>query len=983
MISKIIEKQFIVLWFTLIACVLGFFSYQKMPIELLPASQEHRFAVVVPNPGMAPRELMALVSTPLGVAARLQGLKADMQLDANTTRFVAVFNPSHADSDKNVRHRFQDELKKQFDLNHILLPAQIISLGMHQSPVITLMIRTDILKLSPHAIDEIRNSVLQISGIERVTQVGKLESPVLGLVPTLNESAQHTIKNRGEFVSFFQHSLAPRPVLQSSFNTTVASGFETSEEMIKSVEKAFREAPGTQSELTFFDGHKVELINIFRLSSKNDLDVSDRIRNWLKTFQIKHPELEISVVWDVADYIRAADKNVSENLRDGTLLTCLCVYLFIRRFGQTFLVSVSIPISILVAFPLLSLAGISRNIMSLAGIALAVGIVVDTTLSVIGEMVSQLQTGRSTQNAALRAARLNFKPVLLTSLSSLAVFLPILFLDGFVGTLFYDLSMTFIIAQLTSFVVSIFIMPVVAATYYSIYPPEIEKVKIQEGRSWTHKLGDKVIGFFEFILISPTRSLVLSVGFLVMVGLSLLLLPSTEFLPQSRANQFRLSVFTNPLLTEPQKIEVADKTEHALTKIGATSRKIHWTGSLLKVDFKTATNIDLEATNLDFQKTLRPFGTRLSRFSPFDLAASDGRNIEFFVDLDGVKREEIKQAIANLPGVRGQHWSNDFLVPTLEVNNWGTAHAASFGLPRTVLADAWPLIYGTIPMGTVFDKTINQYRLVTLNANSNAFHALPNTSLFTDKTQLSNLFPRVPTESHVYWTAGQNAEKVEITTAPGQSGTTHAALSQIFKSAAIKVMWDSDTSQNQQSMTKLFYCLVIAIILITLLLYMQQRSLFLTIAVLFTFIWAPAGAIPGLWLHNELLNGSALVGFILLAGSVVNNGILVVEMIQKHRLQQMSPAQACVLAIRERSLNVIITSLTTVFGMLPLVFETGTGSEMYRGLAIVVVYGVLVSTPMSLIGVPCLVILFDEVKERLHLIFLKIRIFAFHREVHR
>lgn len=982
MIHKIIEKQFIVLWFTLIACVLGFFSYQKMPIELLPALKEHRFAIVVPNPGIAPSELMTLVKPSIATAARLQGVKAEMQINADTTKLIAVFTPSRSETDKNVRLRFQEELKRQFELKHIQLPAQFLSLGMHQSPVMTLMMRSDILKDAPRTIDNIRNSLIQIPGVERVNQVGQMETPVLGLVPTLNEPIAETINNRSDFVSYFQKSLEPRTILQSSFNTLIASGFETSDDLLKTIDKTFRLAPNSPSELNFFDGQKVELVNIFRLESKNDLEVSNRIRNWLEDFQAKNPELVISVVWDVADYIRAADKNVSENLRDGTLLTCLCVYLFIRRFGQTFLVSISIPISILMAFPLLGFAGVSRNIMSLAGIALAVGIVVDTTLSVIDQLVTQLHSGRSAQNAALRAARINFKPVLLTSLSSLAVFLPILFLDGFVGTLFYDLSMTFIIAQFTSFTVSIFIMPVIAATYYSFFPPILKKENDQDKTSLIKRASNKILRVFEYILVSPKRSLVLSLGLLFFVALSIFLLPKTEFLPQSRTNHFRLSVFVNPMLNNSQKQDIANKTEQELIKIRATDRQIHWTGSQFKVDFKTETNLDIETVNLGFQKTLRPFQTRLSRFSPFDLAASDGRNIEFFVDLDSTQRKFIKQSIANYTGVIGQHWSNDFLVPTLKIDDWGSGHALAYGLPRSMLSDAWPLIYGTVPVGKVFDQNLNQYRLVTINANLNAFHSFPDNPWFADKAHLSGLFPRSTTPSQVYWHTGRNTEKVEITTAPGHASAAHTFLTDLFKKAAVDVMWDSHTMQNQQSMSKLFYCLLIAIVLITLLLYIQQRSVFLTIAVLFTFIWAPAGAIPGLWMHDELLNGSALVGFILLAGSVVNNGILVVEMIQKHRLLQKTPAQACVLAIRERSLNVIITSLTTVFGMLPLVFETGTGSEMYRGLAIVVVYGVLVSTPMSLIGVPCLVIIFDDFKEKLHLLFLKLRIFIFHREVH-
>ena len=166
----------------------------------------------------------------------------------------------------------------------------------------------------------------------------------------------------------------------------------------------------------------------------------------------------------------------------------------------------------------------------------------------------------------------------------------------------------------------------------------------------------------------------------------------------------------------------------------------------------------------------------------------------------------------------------------------------------------------------------------------------------------------------------------------------------------------AESKEAKGSLAGLAQCLFLAIVIIFFILFTQNRSASKSLIILATFAWAPLGAIPALAWHDETLNGSALVGFILLAGTIVNNGILLMDRVEKKIHLQIPVYEAAREAVRERSLNVVVTGLTTVLAMVPMIWGGQEGAQMYRSLSIVVVYGTLASTPVSFLGIPALLI---------------------------
>ena len=574
-------------------------------------------------------------------------------------------------------------------------------------------------------------------------------------------------------------------------------------------------------------------------------------------------------IHDEADKIDAAESTVTSNLRDGTVLTCLCVFLFLRSLRSTIFVSLSLPLSLLAAIPFMTACGLGKNIMSLAGLALGVGVVVDATLAVMEDFHAELRGGTSAAKAAKSAARSNFAPVLAAILTTLAVFVPILFLNGFAGDIFFDLSMTIIIIQLLSFGVAIYLTPGILSLYYEKVPESIQNMPQVSNselapNSW-------FVDFMEMILRSRAMTLGFFLASLLAVVWSLTLVPGSEFLPAGKQADF---VFLKPVGNNEKMQTIDEMIQNTSTSLHtlalSSSFVVH--SDHIEVRLKTSDAHPLERIQNRLQLGLH---APTSALLPVDASGEPAGVVTLYIPPQSPENFlKIKEKLSHIKGI--------FNIDSSPASIWLD------GFPRQIL---------------------------------------------------------------------------RLTLSPGMiSGT---AISKVKESLKNQMAVESDpvSALKEQSLLQLGWCVLFAMALIFIILLVINRSFYTAITIMFTFLWGLIGVFPGMRLHGESFNASVLVGFILLSGTVVNNGILLMDLFMRHRAQQLPPFEAMMLAIRKRAIPVIVTALTTVLGMVPMVFETGEGSELYRGLAIVTVYGTLVSTPLSIICLPCLALLLDDFEE--------------------
>jgi predicted RND superfamily exporter protein len=247
-------------------------------------------------------------------------------------------------------------------------------------------------------------------------------------------------------------------------------------------------------------------------------------------------------------------------------------------------------------------------------------------------------------------------------------------------------------------------------------------------------------------------------------------------------------------------------------------------------------------------------------------------------------------------------------------------------------------------------------------------HPLFNASTLTKREDLIHSAEAL--QKSVFFVNGEKVENVMLKLRGKTVSEVSSQLEKVKAKHQMKIIWGASKVESEKNIRNLAVCFLIAAVAILIILYWQNRSAAITLVIMCTFIWGLIGAFPGLLIHKETLNSSAIVGFILLAGTIVNNGILLMELIVRSRNAQQSPAFSCYSAVSQRTLPVLITALTTAVGMLPMVWDTGEGSQMYRALSIVVVYGTVVSTPVSLLGIPSIYLILYDAKE----IFGKIRL---------
>jgi multidrug efflux pump subunit AcrB len=972
-----IENRFVLLWLTLLFAAGGMLIYRDMSLELLPSPPQRSFSLVFLNSRDTPRQ--NLERKRALVADSLRSLSIDSALigeaDAQVTRFF--FSTTMHDPD--LEPRLDTLVRKSQLVWGDRSWFRVIALGAEHLPsaevVVAAVSGTDEGELQRKA-EQVASSIRASSAVGNVLVEGKSTALIELTEDPFRRSPGFMISNAISAAAAsggrYHGSVANEGWAYSWLPGDMPPGLRA------------RQARDASASRVFFDDSPAVVLTVFRGGGHDDLETTNAVKTVLSG--LSDPKFSLNLVSDASRYIVEAESNVMSNLVVGTLLTCICILIFVRRFWATSLVSISIPLALVLTLPILYILGISRNVMSLAGAALGVGIVVDATLGSLTTFNERMAAGFIPAASAHYSASENQIPLLVTSLSTLAVFMPILMLDGVVGSMFWDLSVTVIVGQVVGFFVSVYLMPGVAAMLH-----DYKQTHLQISREREEDPSAASDNLFYRSLTALLRRPALGLAFnLVLIGAiasSLMLAPPSEFLPVGDSKEFHALVNFESKDGPEDRQRISDRVSHFLASKGFSERLLRADETKISIMAKHESKLDLAGLNEDLGRIAYPHRSGLFRINPLDPQSRTGDDLEmFFPDNANVpKLREFVNAVRQLPGVVGtrQSWDSrsqfirtDDSISSLESSWVPPENAPMLGrllVEPTVLGYFNRSLSALPMMSHLRAESLPESPLLVFNPVGQSLHSLNNDVEFP-KALFEGQQSIGLDNAYVYSLGGDFRGKMSVDIDGRPSGAVEADVQALAKEMAIPFEWHPRSAENRDGFLKLLICLLSAVVIIAAIILIQTRSFAVTMVVLFTFLWGPIGSMPGLLIHGESLSASALVGFILLAGTIVNNGILLVDLIGKNRNTQMEPVAACIEAARERALPVIITSLTTVLGTLPLVFETGAGSQMYRGLAIVVVYGTIVSTPISLYGVPSLFLLLSELRELISRRLLRMRI---------
>jgi HAE1 family hydrophobic/amphiphilic exporter-1 len=718
--------------------------------------------------------------------------------------------------------------------------------------------------------------------------------------------------------------------------------------------------------------------------------------------------LSLSLVYDETTYIDSAIGLVQNNIVVGGVLTIATLLLFLRSVRPTLIVAVAIPVSVIGTFLVLSAFGRTLNVISLAGMAFAVGMLVDNAVVVLENIYSHWSRGEDGRTAAIRGTESVWGAVLASTLTTVAVFLPVLFVREEAGQLFGDIALAISAAVVLSLVVSVLVVPVAAATLLgeSRSRPESHRrpdIAMRLGR-W---MSAGLIGIDRFLLARPGRQVLAAAGIVAAAMFATwVMLPKVEYLPEGNRNLVFGILLPPPGYNLDELLRMGDLVEERLLPYWdvdpgtpqAAALDAPILGDLFFVARGRSVFIGLRALDPLAASQLVPLVKRVAGGLPgtftvakqsslFEQGIGSGRSID--IEITGPDLEKLVRLGADVMGRlrEATPGSQNLPKPSLDLSNPEVQL-----VPR--LEQAADMRLDTRQLGYMVDCLVDGgYATDYFLDNDRIDLVIKGDERFVRRTQDVRSLPvvtpggqLVPLESVadvLEYSSGpeqilhrERERSITVQVSPPPTMPLEEAQERILSLVVEPLVTSGELSGGyainlggtadklRATWEALWFNLALAGLITYLLMAALFESWFYPAVIMAAVPLGSVGGLFGLALLNKLgasfgifqpLDVLTMLGFVILIGTVVNNPILIVDRaLQLVRISGEDANEAILEAVASRIRPIFMTTLTTVLGLLPLVLLPGAGSELYRGLGAVLLGGLLVSTLITLLLVPLL-----------------------------
>jgi len=756
------------------------------------------------------------------------------------------------------------------------------------------------------------------------------------------------------------------------------------------------------------NGEKAVILSVLREQGTNVVSTMSRLRqqiNILNERNLNDRGLDLRVIFEETTYISSAIDLVKQNIWIGGCLAISVLILFLRSIIPTAIIFIAIPVSVIGTFVAIAGLGLSINVISLAGLAFSIGMVVDASIVSMENIFRLRQKGQNSKDAAYNGARQVWAPILGSALTTVIVFIPVVMLKLPVGQLFRDIGIAISVSVLISVIVSVTVIPTLAARLLSGPSDRFSKpFRIPIVDFISNMFSNIIIGYAKFIVNQKIIGLALVI-FIVIISASasFKFLPRLDYLPDGNANFVfgRLIVPTGYSMDET--LRIAEKMENAAKPLWEGKAK---EGGPPEIDrfffvafqggaFAGASAKDGSRVAELKMVLMRPVfsepGARafVSQASLFGRSVGGSRSIR--IDITGPNLDLIEPIVRNVdmqlndkfPQSKGNQIR---IIPSLDAgspqvlitpNTTALARAGItvrefssaldvFNDGANVLqipinGDLIDLVLSGVDAQNLTVETLGNIPIIARSGNIMSLDQLASIEIVSAARQINRIGGRQaisirvrPEESLALEDAVSIIENDIIPNIRGQASEKGVS---IFVRGAASELARTWTSMQSNVIT--------AIIVIFLLLVILLKSFAMPLIILLVVPVASTGGIAALAMLNQFikqpLDMLTMLGFVILTGIVVNNAILLVEQtVLQVREEGMQIYDAIIEATRNRIRPIFMSTLTSLFGLIPLVIFPGAGSELYRGIGIVVFGGLALSTLATLIIVPPLLSIFSK-----------------------
>lgn len=731
------------------------------------------------------------------------------------------------------------------------------------------------------------------------------------------------------------------------------------------------------------NGFQSYYISISRRNDANTVEVLDAINEAIAELNagpLAAADLRIQLSFDASLHIRRAINLVQNNLLLGVLLAVGVLFYFLKNARATLVITLTVPISLLVAFICMKTLGLTLNVISLAGLAFAVGLVMDAAIIVQENIYRLRQEGRSMADAVREGCSQVSGALFSSTMTTVAIFVPILFMQGIEGQLFKDLAIAISVAVLASMISALTVLPVVTLAWQSLRLEED-----QHAAAWS-----KLAALASRLMASTRLCLTWVIG---IIGAALvagyLMMPKVDFLP--RANIDAIAVFFNI----PSGMNVKTIQDELAPDVVARLKPYYDGEKLPKIraynfasfnGFATQVYIypeDPEAVPELIEKLRGEILAGIPDVTPFVMQGTmlnvdngGGRGIS--VDLQGNDLEALLKAARKGQELISGFWEGtnvfangglDLSEPELRfVPNDRRVNTA--GIDRMSLGSTIRAYTGGLFAGEYFDGNERMDMIVRTDKwqSPEELLALPIATPGSGIQKIGDLVSLERSVGPTQLSRVNGRRTVTLSVTPPEHVTLEEALEKLEAEAtpaleaelpaggAVKYRGSAD--RLKQALSEVFQNFSLSILILFMIMATLFKSMKDALLVLLVMPVAMAGGLGALQLLNlvsfQSLDMLTMIGFIILLGLVVNNAILLVDQTRRAEREGMPTEDAVRQAIRIRARPIFMSSMTSIFGMLPLMLIPGIGSEIYRGLATVIVGGMCVSGLVTLVLMPAL-----------------------------
>ncbi len=736
---------------------------------------------------------------------------------------------------------------------------------------------------------------------------------------------------------------------------------------------------------------------VMMLRGDNSRDVVQRVEQKVKEINESNilPEgIKIVPYYDRSEIVNSSVGTVTKALLEGSILVLIILYLLLRSFRGSFVVLIALPLSLFATFIVMKMVGLSANLMSLGGLAISIGMIIDATIIQVENVQRHLSDSGVNDRklkTVLKAVMEVRKPSIYGELIIALTFIPILSLEGIEGKMFFPLALTVAIALLSSLLLSIFVIPALCAIFLK---PQVEKESIV--MRYAKKL------YFPMLMFTLRKKyhVLVVAGLLLIMSLFLITKLGTEFIPVMDEGAFDMDVSLLPSVSLSKSIEINrligeklkqfPELETIVGRIGQTgvaldARGVDKTGyvGIFNPKSEWKQQISREELTDKMRESLSSIpGIGFSFSQPIQCRIDElvaGTKAQLIIKLFGEdievledKAEKIEKVLSSIDG------TTDLIVEKISgqpylVVNIIREKIARYGLNIKDVQGVIEIAIAGKSASKLYEENRSFDIVVRIpEERRNSIETIGNILIpisINSRIPLSQLADISFTEGPLQISREDGLRRIGIElniTGRDIGGFVAEAKKKINSSVSLPsgyfLQWGGQFENQQRAMAKLMIVLPIAIGLILLLLFVTFKSIKLALLVISNLPFALIGGVFSLWISGLYLSVPASVGFIVLFGVAVLNGVVLVSQISQLREEGVELQEAIRTGTMNRLRPVLMTASIAIFSLVPMLFATGAGSEIQKPLATVVVGGLITSTFLTLLIIPSVYSWFEKKK---------------------